>query len=519
MSGEWTLGKTVTLVLSLCAWACGGTKHSFSSQSRTLRMAVEGRMEGYALARTRNFYEANFSTLVFEGLTKIDDQGRVEPSLARRWEVSPDGRVYRFTLRSGVRFHDGSGFGAADVPRAWEQALREPRVGDRHAWMLDNIVGADAIAPGSLAPLTGVRAVDDTTLEVRLVHRLTRFPAQLGETQAFIGAASSDDAHPVGTGPWRWVRGAATADEILLVRNPGYWGRPPKLDSLVVVVLPDSDLVDAFASGAVDCTVDMTRASRIALAARPDIRLNASGAPGMVRIVFNLRMPVLRELRVRRALVLALDRQRLAQEAAAGAVIHANGPLPRGTLGFDSLHVGARYDPAEASRLLLEARFPFDQPLRIVMPSVATPEFSADFSNLLQTYWRAVGVRVLPWDSTSTSQPDLDLRISYPESADPDAYLYSRFHSRVAGMAGNKGGFADAIVDQLLDRGRQESDPAVRARLMREASDRIDDLVANIFLWFAPVLTASSTRLNGCVGGGPTSKYLDVDLAGAGHTP
>ena len=180
------------------------------------------------------------------------------------------------------------------------------------------------------------------------------------------------------------------------------------------------------------------------------------------------------------------------------------------------MRMGAGYDPTEARRLLAEAGFPFGRPLVMVLPDVATPEFSPDFSNLLRTYWGAIGVRVEPWDSTHPATPDLDLRISYPESADPDAYLYSRFHSSVAGMAGNKGGFADAEVDRLLDLGRIERDSMVRTRLMREASARIDDLAANIFLWFTPITTASTTRLTTCVAAGTTSDFVDVDLANSG---
>ena len=505
-----------------CAFALAGTvglaacltnQVSSSRRSRTLRLSIAGRLEGYALSLTRGYYEAYFATLVFEGLTRLDATGQPAPSLATGWDMGSDGRSYRFRLRRGVRFHDGSPFGPADVVRAWETALREPRTSVRHPWMLDLIEGADALAPGSQTHLAGVRARDDSTLEVRLVRPLSLFPRLIAEPQAFIGAASSDDARPVGTGPWRWLSGRAIGDTILVIRHDAYWGIRPRMDSVMIRVIPDSLLVRAFVAGQVDCTADMTRETRTALAAWSDVRLTRMGPMGLVRIVFNLHKPPLQDVRVRRALGLALDRQRLARETAAGPVIVANGPLPPGVLGADSTRPGIPYDPEGARRLLAETGLAFYGPFRMVLPDNETPEFSSNFSSLLQSYWRAVGLEVVQWTSGDTGSADIDVRVSYPDGTDPDDYLYSRFHSSVAGMGGNKGGFRDSLVDRWLDEGRLAGDTTIRARLMRAASARIDSLAPNLILWYTPVTTASSTRISDCVAGMATSTFVDVDLA------
>ncbi len=473
-------------------------------------------MKGFALSLTRGYYEAYFATLVFEGLTRIDSTGQAVPSLATGWQVSPDDRTYRFVLRSGVRFHDGTTFSASDVVRAWETALREPTTSIRHPWALDIIEGSAAVTTGRSTRLSGVRAVDDSTLEVRLSRPYPRFPRLIAESQTFIGAASANDSRPVGTGAWRWSSGKATGDTIRLARNDSYWGRRPLMDSVEIRVIPDSDLVRRFSSGEVDCTTDMTRDSRTALAARTDIRLTGSGPMGLVRIVFNLRNPTLRDVRVRRALGLALDRPRLAREASSGPVILANGPLPPGVLGAERRAPAMPYDPEMARRLLTESGLVLPETLSMQLPPDETPEFSADFSSLLVSYWDAVGIRAIRWQWPDSVMADIDVRVSYPDAADPDDYLYSRFHSSVAGMAGNEGGFGDSLVDRWLDEDRIVSDTAVRAGLMGKASARIDSLAPNIFLWFTPVLTASSTRLTSCEAGLATSIFTDVDLAAKG---
>jgi ABC-type transport system substrate-binding protein len=493
--------------------ACGGTHQPEASRSRTLTLAVAGRMKGYALSRTGAYYEAVFATLAFEGLTRLDSTGAPLPSLATRWAVSPDGRTYRFTLRRNVRFHDGTAFGPADVVRAWETALREPHHSVLYPWMLEDIEGADALTPGSRTPLRGARVADDSTLDVTLTRPLGQFLRQVAKTQAFIGAAASNDVRPVGTGPWRWVSGAATGDAILLARHDGYWGARPRMDSLRIRVIPDHQLVAAFDEGSVDCTVDMTRRSRTVLASRSDIRLTRTGPMGLVRIVLNLRTPALRDVRVRRALALALDRDRLAREVAAGPVLVANGPLPPGVLGADPERPGQPYDPEAARRLLAASGAVLPDSLGIELPRDEVPEFSTDFGMLLQSYWSAVGVRVYRRPNGNPTA-DMDVRISYPDVADPDDYLYSRFHSKMAGLGGNEGGFGDSLVDRWLDEGRMVSDTALRASLMRRTSARIDSLVPNLFLWYAPVVTASSLRLNGCVAGLASSTFVETDLTG-----
>lgn len=502
----------LSLSCTLATSACGGTHRPEPADSRTLTLAVAGRMKGYALSLTRSYYEGYFATLVFEGLTRLDDAGRPKPSLATRWEVSPDRRTYRFTLRRAVRFHDGTTFGAADVVRAWESILGEQRITARHPWALDPIEGADAVSAGTRRHLSGVRVIDDSTLEVRLTRPLQQFPRLIADPQAFVGAATSDNVRPVGTGPWRWLAGRATADTIHLARNDDYWGRRPRMDSVEIRVVPDSHLVRAFTGGEVDCTADMTRESRTALAARTDIRLTRAGPMGLVRIVFNLDNPSLQDVRFRRALGMALDRRRLSKEAASGSVITANGPLPPGVLGADPTRPVMPYDPEQARSLLAERGIVVPDSLSLKLPDDETPEFSPDFSSLLESYWGAVGLRIHQWSGHDRGMADIMVRVSYPEGADPDDYLYSRFHSSVAGMAGNKGGFEDTLVDRWLDEGRAVSDTVARARLMRMASARIDSLAPDLFLWFTPIVTASSTRINSCLAGMPTSTFADVDL-------
>jgi len=473
-----------------------------------LQIGVSGRMNGYSLARAREYYAARFAVLLFEGLARVDSAGTVQPSLATRWDTLDGGRRFRFHLRRNVRFHDGTPFGSADVVRAWQLALQ--RTQSNHPWMLDAIDGADASARTDVA-LRGLTAVDDSTLDVRLTTPLLQFPRLLISPEAFIGARTSNDSVAVGTGPWQWRDGAANADSIRLSRFGGYWGVQPRMGALTVRVVDDTLMSRAIERRIVDCTSDLTRESMIALSARTDVRIIRRSPLGLVRLVLNLRTPVLSDLRVRRALALALDRARLASDASASPARVANGPLPPDVAGSDKRYAGIPYDPTAARELLTSAGFAagLPRPLRLRLPSASTVEFSSDLRSLLTTYWAAGGIAVEV--STDRAAPvDLELRVSYPDTRDADDYLYSRFHSTVAGEAGNTGEFRDTVVDRLLDSGRVVVDSIRRQQLMRAASVRIDSLVPNIFLWYVPVTTASHVRMAGCDAGLPSSTFVNA---------
>jgi ABC-type transport system substrate-binding protein len=483
---------------------------------RTLTVSVAGRIVSFDLADTREYYSANFAFLLHDGLTSVDAAGIVAPALARRWTSSDNNRRFRFHLRTDVRFHDGAPFRAADVVRAWTAALRNPPTSARHPVMLDEIIGAATYweRPDSIS---GIRIIDDSTLDLALVRPNAGLPVALSAPQTFVAGPSHSAAHPIGTGPWRWVRGAPSSDTIVLVRHERRWNATPVFDSLALRVISDTTLIAEFAAGAVDCTSDMTRASLLALAARTDAQLTRLGPPGLVRLVFNMRDRHLADVRVRRALGHALDRERLAVQSAVGPVLLANGPLPPMTIGGDSLRRGLPYDPVAARRTLRDLGVTTRAtPLSLRVPELGSvPVIPSNFGALLRSYWNAVGVDVVQQVDGTTRRPDIDLRVSYPETYDPDSYMYSRFHSSVAGTGGNGGAFRDALVDRWLDSGRIERDSMRRATLMRKTSARIDSLAANIFIWYAPVTVASHVRVRNCVTNVAAPTYIQTEPATA----
>ncbi len=144
---------------------------------------------------------------LFDGLTRFTPEARVEPSLATRWEISPDGRRYTFHLRTDVSFHDGSHFTARNVVASWERALA-PATKSGAAQFLFPIAGARAFNGGTAKSISGLAAPNDSTVVVTLDEPLAIFTKMLAMPVASVvplNTPANFGEHPIGTGPWTLV--------------------------------------------------------------------------------------------------------------------------------------------------------------------------------------------------------------------------------------------------------------------------------------------------------------------------
>jgi ABC-type transport system substrate-binding protein len=483
-----------------------------------VRVASPGRVLAVAPGLSWSYYSAQAGQYVFEGLTRTEEDGTLVPALARTWEESPDARAYRLRLRTGVTFHDGTPFTARDVVRAWSDLLRIP-VGElSHPWMLDGIDGVEAYATGEAAAVRGLVVEDDSTLLVRLREPLAFFPTLLSHAQAVIAGAGSRPDHPIGTGPWRFV--SLDSSAIRFTAHESYWNGRPRLDSLIYRHVPDSLTVTAFEAGAVDVVAELPTTTRVEWSTRADIGFVESDAVTTTRLVINMRDSLFHDLRIRRALNHSINAARLAEGTAAATAGRAAGSIPPTLPGADPRREPYVFDPILARRLLREAGYPFERPLRLWVPAPGLSDFPTQIGALLRDYLEAVGfnleltVRSEGIDTAlAAGLADLTLTVWVGDYPDGDAFLYPLYHSAVAGSAGNEGAYASPEVDRLIDASRREPSPLRRAELLRQADQRVFDDAPVVFLWFTRTATAYSLRLAGWGRDPQLSRFLDLRLA------
>jgi ABC-type transport system substrate-binding protein len=390
-----------------------------AAQERVLRMAVpEGEVlsldpHGFCCRGYQQIYfpggDAQVLLNIFDGLVQYDPQ-TLQPvaALAESWDISDDGLVYTFHLRE-ARFHDGSGFTAHDVVNSFNRLANPPAgiiPGPTYAAPLivgsiagyaDIQVGYEESLRGLAQSLTGLRVVDDRTVEITLsvpnsafLSTLTMPPAAIIPLEKAVNPTAFS-GNPVGTGPFM-VEEWAPQDHVTLVRNPNYWGEAPALDRVILRMIPDkSAMMAEFLAGNLDIAlVPPSDIVRIRADSAFQGRVQEQSILSVFWLIPNLTRPPLDNLQVRQALAIAIDRQAIVASVLQGQGVPAHGPLPPGLPAYDPNYNPFPFDPNRARELLAQAGFPNGVDVEF---RTWTDELEGRVLTEIQAQWAAVGIR------------------------------------------------------------------------------------------------------------------------------
>jgi len=432
---------------------------------------------------------------LFEGLTRNDPVTAAPvPGLAERWDLSADGRTYRFYLRTNAVWSTGEPITAADVAWSWQRVL-DPRTGAGYASQLFFVENAEAWHTGRLRDpeRLGFRALDAHRFEVRLRQPtpffldLCAFPTLAVVPRAVIERLGEQwiRARPLpASGPYQ-LEFWRLNDRVRLRKNPRYWDAPHTALEVVdlLTIANPTTAFNLYETGRADVIWDrnLVPAELLdLLRARPDCHRFDFLAVYFVRC--NATRPPLDDPRVRRALSLAIDRRRIVERITRGGEQPAAGLVPPGTAHHQPVEA-VRFDPEAARRLLAEAGYPGGaglRPLRYLYwtAGAGTGQEHAKIAVELRALWAQVlGVRV-DLDNREkrvfiAAQRGLDYDLSQSswvgDYNDPNTFL----DLFLSGNGNNRTGWADPAYDALLARANAEPDPRRRAALLAEAEQRL----------------------------------------------
>lgn len=442
---------------------------------------------------------------VFDGLTRFSPSAQVEPGLAERWDVSPDGRTYTFHLRSNVHFHDGSLFGAHDVVASWERAL-DPTTKSSASEFLYPIKGARDFHTQKTKSITGLAVHDDSTIVVTLEEPLTAFLKLLAMPVASIvprEIPANFGERPIGTGPWRLIDWHHD-DYLLFARNDHYFLGAPKAESLEARIIAEpSTSVAEFESGNVDVLeipADQTREWKEDESRSP--MLSSTPALELVYVGINTTRGPLVDPRVRQAINYAVDINTIIERLVAGRGTRAAGVIPPALAGYDSTRRPYPFNPAKAKQLLVAAGYPngIDIELWVSM----TPIY-VRIAETIQAYLNAVGIRtkVVQRESAASraaarkGETDMILKDWYADYPDAENFLYPLLYSGNKGSGGNVSFYANPRFDSTVIAARRELDLSKRAALLRSADSIGFADAPMMFLYFYNELYAVQPWVKG----------------------
>ncbi len=433
---------------------------------------------------------------LFESLTTVNEAGEVLPQLAESWTVSDDGLTYAFALVRGATFHDGTGFDAEDVVFSFNRAMAE-----------------DSVNPskGIFAPIESVTAVDAHTVEIKLKRKDAFFLFNMAQGDASIVAPESVDqakTTPVGTGAFKydsWTRG----DRLVLVKNPDHRDAANvALDRVEFKFIADpaaataalmAEEIDAFPGFPAPEILPQFEAD-------PRFNVVVGSTEGEVILAINNSKPPFTDIRVRRAISHAIDRDEIIDGAMYGQAVPIGSFYPPHGPAYVDLTGAYPHDTDKAKAMFAEAGvagttmtlrvppFPYaTRSAEIIQAQLSEAGIDAKVENVEWGFWLEEIYKNLNYDMTiiaHTSPNDLSNFARGPK------YFY---------------GYDDAAYNDLWKRISEEADPDARNALIRDAQRHLTDQAVHGFLFQLPQLGVYKAGVEGFW---PSRAVLFQPLAG-----
>lgn len=447
------------------------------------------------------------NAVMFNQLLRLDKETlRPSPDLAEKWEASPDGKTWTFTLRKDVKWHDGKPFTADDVKFTFDSILN-PSTNTR--------------LRGDLSTISEVTVVDPSTVKFQLKSSFAPLPVFLAYTCGIVPkhllegkdintAADFNKKSPVGTGPFK-LKEYVTGSHAQLVANPDYFRGKPKLDSITFKIVPDQNAILAqlntgelaFASGTAPSVftgldpnkVDVVRVDR----------------PGWIHLSPNMKNPLFQDKKVRQAISHAINRQAISNSAGDGQLQPAGGPIPPLLKDwFNPATQPVAQDLEKAKALMAEAGWKpgadgilqkDGKPFKFTLTwgrTAGRDAFGVPAHQDLKKLGMDVTAEVGEWTAYLKRFQERDFEMvldGWVAPYDPD--LYSYFHSSAATGGKNVSQFSSPVLDKLLEDGRAEIDPAKRKKIYDDMQAFVYDELPEIFVVYRPEFQARAKGFGG----------------------
>ncbi len=456
--------------------------------------------------------------MVFSGLLRYDENLKLSPCLAERWTVSKDGKTITYYLRKGVKFHDGVEFTANDVQFTY-QVYTDPSVKTPYAADYQYIKSVDIIDP----------------YIVKVIYKRAFAPALSNTFGAILPKhllegkdinTADFNRHPIGTGPFKFVEWN-TDQQIVLEANPDYWEGKPHVKRFVLRIIPDqssellsllkgeTDAMGAWTSG----TLSPEQYARQTDTPQFKDYYNKYQADQFVYsyIGWNLGNPLFKDVKVRRALTMAIDRQAIIDNVVYGLGSICTGPFVPSSWANNPNVKPIPFDPEGAKKILAKAGWKTgdDGMLYRMVKGQKTPFAFKLFTNqgnvsreriatIVQQQLKQVGIdcqpQIMEWTTLLSQYVDkrkYDAMImGWQFGPEPDCFL-SWHSSQMGEHQYNLVGYKNKTVDELLVEGRETLKPELRMKIYRRIHKILSDDVAATFLYVPYSLPAVHKRFKG----------------------
>lgn len=493
--------------------SCGAK--SEDEKSRTLVIGRASDAIALDPARITDSESVEICNQIFESLLRYKPgTNTVEASLAESWNVSSNGREWNFALRQGVKFHDGSDLNAEAVVFSFLRQFDR-----KHPYHLLDSAGGNFAWQATYNNIVSVKATSEYSLQIVIdrpfapfAANLAMFPVSIVSPSAVKKWGDEFHRHPVGTGPFTfrsWQEG-----RIVLERNSEYWGVKPTVRRLVFKAISDArERLTALESGAVHLAYSILPDDQQFVSLHPQLQLYRAGANNVAYLAINTTRPPFDDLRVRRAINYAINKEPILKLAYQGMALVADGALPPGQWGYVPESFSYDYDLGKARALLdeviMEGSFDFETAIELYVPTTPRAYLPdpAMVSKIVKANLESLGLRVnlvaqefsAHLGSIRAGEHDVSLIGWVGDNGDPDNYLYVLFDQDNAelGSARNLSFLKDAQVHEMLLEARKVDSRAERVAIYTRAQKRIGGLAPWVPLVHSQTAVVANARVSG----------------------
>ena len=423
---------------------------------------------------------------IFEGLVKPNSDGEMIPAVAEKYELSEDGTTYTFTLREGVKFHNGQTVTAEDVVYSINRCAAVPE-------------GQEKPLVAAFSAVRSVEALDEKTVTVTIAQRDLEFISYM--TAAIIPAGYADQATaPVGTGPFRFVS-RTPQENFIMERFEDYWGAPAWLDKVTYKICENADaLVMNLNGSSIDLCAHLTSAQAVQLNSNFKV---LEGTMNLVQAIYlnNQAKPFDNQL-VRQALCYAIDRQGIMDMVADGHGTAVGSSIyPAFTKYFlPELVDKYPHDVAKAKELLAQAGYPDGFDMTISVPNNYQPHM--DTAEVVAEQLREAGINVTiqpvewsTWLDTIYNGRQFQATVVGVDAANMTARaMLERFTSDYGKNFIN---YNNPAYDALFQQAINAQDEATQTDLYKQMETMLADTAANVYIQDLCDLVAMRQDLGG----------------------
>ena len=472
------LKKILVVLASMILLFTGcGEKNGAKKVKEELIIAQDGESKSLDIHQGNDGFSLRANRLIYSRLVEADENMQIHPGLAESWQQLDD-KTMQFKLRKGIKFHNGDDFTAEDVKFSFERMMNSPRI----AFVLP--------------PIERIDIVDDYT--VNIVTKTPFGPLLAHLSHPALGMVSKKlltenpealKEKPIGTGSYKfkeWIYG----DKLVLEKNENFYDKNERGLKYIIFknVVEASNRAIGLETGEIDIATPISSVDEENIKNNPKLQLLTKPSISYTYIGMNMTKAPLNDIRVRKAINYAIDKQAIIDVILNGNGKIATSPIAPGVFGFTDKTKNYEYNVEKAKELMKEAGYENGFTTSIL---VFSGEANTQTAEIVQAYLKEIGIDLkieivevsAYWDMTERGVHNLFLGSWGVVTGDADYGLYAMYHSSAKGGAGNRDFYENEKVDELLDKAKTEIDPETRKKLYEEAQILIVNNAPDVMLY------------------------------------